>query len=125
MLAGLCQHAGVELLEASAGEWSVRLRFDLAGAGSLPADHPGTVEPDAAAPWLLHSDWVGVFRRSLDGGPPLATEDRRVEEGDVIGLIEAMQLMHEQRSDRSGTILRFLVEDGSPIEYGQPLLELV
>jgi acetyl-CoA carboxylase biotin carboxyl carrier protein len=124
-LATLCQQAGVEVLEASVGQWSVRLRFDLEGAGALTTAQPEPVEPVDETPQLVLSEWVGVFRRSLDGGPPLAAEGRQVKEGDVIGLIEAMQLMHEQRSDRTGTVVRFLVEDGSPVEYGQPLLELV
>lgn len=125
-LAQLCQRAGVHDLEASVGDWSIRLRLDHTAADSLPPQPAASntvTDPDQ--PHVLLSDWVGVFRRALDlDKPALAQEGQVVREGEVIGLIEAMQLLHEQRVDRPGRIVRFLVEDDAPVEYGQPLLEM-
>lgn len=125
-LALLCQQAGVHELEASDGHWSVRLILDLTAdrplGDELPAP-PGSEED--SGPFVLHSDWVGVFRRALyTDSEPIVQEGQPIREGDVVGLIEAMQLMHEQRTNRSGVLERFLVEDGAAIEYGQPLAEL-
>lgn len=125
-LALLCQQAGVHELEASDGDWSVRLTLDLAAARPLGDESPAPTGTDAeSGPFVLHSDWVGVFRRALyTDSEPMVQEGDAVSEGDVVGLIEAMQLMHEQRSDRSGILERFLVDDGAAVEYGQPLAEL-
>ena len=125
-LADLCQHAGVHELEASMGTWSVHLRIDIDAASSLPEAtwrRPEANEP--RMPHVLRSEWVGVFHRGLDGeSTPLVQDGQQVRDGDVVGLIEAMQLLHEQHADLDGTILRFLIDDGAPVEYGQPLLEI-
>lgn len=125
-LVSLCQRAGVHDLEASEGDWYIRLHLDLEAAGTLPDQ---TETPDIAGETsstvVVNSDWVGVFRRALDTETqPIVLEGQQVAEGDVIALIEAMQLLHEQRAHRAGKVSRFLVEDGSAVEYGQPLLEL-
>jgi len=125
-LALLCQQAGVHELEASDGDWSVRLTLDLAAARPLGDDSPApSGSEEDIGPFVLHSDWVGVFRRALyTDGESMVQEGQHVQEGEVVGLIEAMQLMHEQRSDRSAVLERFLVDDGAAVEYGQPLAEL-
>lgn len=125
-LAELCRRSGVHELEASAGAWSVRLLLDFQAAAELP-EAPGLPldATEAEQPHVLRSAWVGAFHRCLDPeGPPLAHEGQLVREGDVIGLIEAMQLLHEQRADRDGVIARFLLEENAPVEYGQPLAEI-
>jgi biotin carboxyl carrier protein len=48
----------------------------------------------------------------------------RVEKGSVLCIVEAMKLMNEIESDASGTIVGILVEDGAPVEYGQPLFKI-
>jgi acetyl-CoA carboxylase biotin carboxyl carrier protein len=125
-LADLCWRAGVHELEASAGPWSVRLQFDVSTTAPLaaPPEAP-TPAPPAEQLHVLRSEWVGLFHRGIDpDAQPLVLEGQQVREGDVVGLIEAMQLLHEQRADREGTIVRFLLEDNDPVEYGQPILEL-
>lgn len=125
-LADLCWRAGVHELEASAGTWSVRLQIDVAATITPTAPHEAPLPPPAdEQPQVLRSEWVGVFHRGLEAeAPPLAHEGQQVREGDVVGLIEAMQLLHEQRADREGTIVRFLIDENDPVEYGQPILEI-
>ena len=47
-----------------------------------------------------------------------------VKQGETIGVIEAMKLLNEIEADKSGTIRAVLVENGQPVEYGQPLFEI-
>jgi acetyl-CoA carboxylase biotin carboxyl carrier protein len=71
------------------------------------------------------SQWVGVFHRAADAGARSYVEEgQSVTEGDIVGVIAAMQLQHEVHVERGGTLERFLVQDGTAIEYGQPLLEI-
>lgn len=124
-LADMCLRAGVEELEAGRAGWSVRLRIDLqAGAAPLaPSAERLDAAPVGPAPQL--SQWVGVFHRAAESdADSLALEGQTVREGDAIAVIVAMQLQHEVRAERDGTLIRFLVEDGAPVEYGQPLVEL-
>jgi acetyl-CoA carboxylase biotin carboxyl carrier protein len=125
-LADLCRRTGVDELEASVGAWSVRLRLDFRAAAELPeAIAAPPVPAEAERAYVLRSEWVGVFHRALEpDGTPFMLEGQQVRDGDVVGLIEAMQLLHEQRADRDGTILRFLLDEGAPVEYGQPILEI-
>jgi biotin carboxyl carrier protein len=123
-LADLCTRSGVESLEAAHLGWSVRLHLDLrstppSSAGAPPADSA------AAGPTTQLSQWVGVFHRAVEqGADPLAREGKHVREGDLLGVVIAMQLQSDVRAEREGIISRFLVEDGGAVEYGQPLLEL-
>ena len=81
-----------------------------------PATESGTVVP---APLL------GVFfRRPGPDQPPFAEEGQAVEEGAVLGLIEVMKTYHEVRAPRAGVVVRFLVDDGATVQFGQPLARL-
>jgi biotin carboxyl carrier protein len=123
-LADLCRRSGVESLEAAHLGWSVRLHLDLRGAHSGESDTPDAAEA-AGGPTTQLSQWVGVFHRAAEqGAEPLAREGRHVREGDLVGVVIAMQLQSDVRAEREGIIARFLVEDGGAVEYGQPLLEL-
>jgi acetyl-CoA carboxylase biotin carboxyl carrier protein len=124
-LAELCRQAGVEELQASDGAWSVRLRLDASAlqTGEAPAQLADPPEPEG--PYVFISQWVGVFHRSAEAGVPQYVEEgQSVGEGDIVGVIAAMQLQHEVRVDRAGTLQRFLVQDGTAVEFGQPLLEI-
>jgi acetyl-CoA carboxylase biotin carboxyl carrier protein len=124
-LADLCRRSGVEELEAEHEGWSVRLRLD-------PHAVPPTVSPPSrldsepsGGPHVQLSQWVGVFHRTAEqGADPLAREGQHVREGDIVGVVVAMQLQSDVRAEREGEIGRFLVDDGGAVEYGQPLLEL-
>ena len=87
------------------------------------------IEPDAAAGESeeegleeILSPMVGTFYRSA--GPemdPFIAEGSRVETGQVLCIIEAMKLMNEIETEKSGVIRKILVEDSQPVEFGQPL----
>ena len=64
---------------------------------------------------------VGIFRA---GHPPLAVGDS-VRESQIVGQIEAMRLMNECFAPRAGVVATVLVEDGQPVEYGQPLFQIM
>ncbi|MGH2347346.1 MAG: acetyl-CoA carboxylase biotin carboxyl carrier protein [Chloroflexota bacterium] len=124
-LADLCRRSGVEELEAEQEGWSLRLRLDphaLPPTEGMP--QRADLEPPPG-PLLLLSQWVGVFHRSAEqGADPLAREGQHVREGDIVGVVTAMQLQSDVRAEREGIIVRFLVDDDGAVEYGQPLLEL-
>jgi acetyl-CoA carboxylase biotin carboxyl carrier protein len=65
---------------------------------------------------------VGTFYRSGTPGAPSFVEiGQSVKQGDTLCIIEAMKLMNEIEADGSGTLKAVLVENGQPVEYGQPL----
>ncbi len=65
---------------------------------------------------------VGTFyRRPAPDAEPFVKEGDRVEKGQVLCIIEAMKLFNEIESEVSGIVRKILVEDGAPVEYGQPL----
>jgi acetyl-CoA carboxylase biotin carboxyl carrier protein len=65
---------------------------------------------------------VGTFYRSSSPGAPAFVEvGANVKEGDTLCIIEAMKLLNEIDADLSGTITKVLVENGQPVEFGQPL----
>ena len=124
-LADLCLQAGVEEIEAATGPWSVHMKLDLSATAAevLSATDDEPAEPDA--PHVLMSQWVGVFHRSPDAGAPaFVQESQLVEAGEIVGVVAAMQIQHEVLADRAGVLRRFLIQDRTAVEYGQPLLEI-
>jgi len=95
----------------------------------MPAAAPATAAaaPVAAAPvvpdgHIVKSPMVGTFyRSSAPGAAPFADIGKSVNAGDTLCIIEAMKLLNEIESDFTGTIKQILVENGQPVEYGQPL----
>jgi acetyl-CoA carboxylase biotin carboxyl carrier protein len=63
-----------------------------------------------------------VYLASEPGASPFVTIGAQVSEGQTVLIIEAMKTMNQIPAPRSGTVKRILVEDGSPVEYGAPLL---
>ena len=137
-LIDLVQESGISELEVTEGEEKVRI------AKHLPAPAPGhyvTHMPAAPAPvmaampaaadsepsllpegHIVKSPMVGTFyRASAPGAKPFAEVGQSVSIGDRLCIIEAMKLMNEIEADASGTIKSVLVENGQPVEYGQPL----
>ncbi len=124
-LADLCFQAGVEEIEVADGSWSVRLKLDLATDGAVRRRAAEATPDEVSGPYALLSQWVGVFHRAGESGAPSYVEEGQpVEEGTLLGVIAAMQLQHEVRSDRVGMLLRFLVQDRTAVEFGQPLVEI-
>ena len=71
---------------------------------------------------MVKAPMVGTFYRSGSPGSPSFVEvGQAVKEGDALCIIEAMKLMNEIESDATGVVKAILVENGQPVEYGQPL----
>lgn len=94
----------------------------------LPAALPG-VAPAAAPldpaqhPGLVASPMVGTaYRRPEPGAQPFVEVGSQVKAGETLLIIEAMKTMNQIPAPRSGTVIQILVEDGQPVEYGEPLV---
>lgn len=92
-------------------------------AATAPAAAPSApAAPDAAK--LMKSPMVGTFYRSASPtAAPFVEEGTSVKEGDTLCIIEAMKMMNQIQADRSGVIKKILVENGSTVEFDQPLFE--
>ncbi len=96
----------------------------LAGSVSSGATAEAEAEPEAGM-HLVRSPIVGTFYGSPSpGAAPFISPGDHVEQGQVIGIIEAMKLMNEIESDAAGEMVRCLVSNGQAIEYGQPLFSI-
>lgn len=135
----------LEEFEYSRGDLHIRLRkpstgvvFSAQRAASAPeiiVANPGSAPaaseagaPAASEPRLtedLHlvkSPIVGTFYNSPSpGSEPFVKAGAFVETGQTLCIVEAMKLMNEIESDESGEVVRVFVENGQPVEYGQPL----
>lgn len=91
------------------------------------APAPQAVSPAREAPpeeslHLVKSPIVGTYFESpAPGSPPFVKPGDQVKEGQVLCIVEAMKLMNEIEADASGELVKILVENGQPVEYGQPL----
>ena len=92
---------------------------------------PHTVPAAAAAAAIddkthaVTSPFVGTFyRKPNPDSQNYVSLNERVEKGQVLCIVEAMKLMNEIEADVAGTVVAILVEDGSPVEYGQPLFKI-
>lgn len=89
------------------------------GIASAPAAEAGA---PTASDHVVKSPMVGTFYRSANpNSPPFVDIGSVVKEGDTLCIVEAMKLMNEIEADKSGTVKAALVENGQPVEYGQPL----
>ncbi len=110
------------------GDFALHVERDvpIALASATASSSPVVVdEAVAVGATYLRSPQVGTFYLSSEPqGEPFIHEGGTVEQGQVIGLIEAMKLIGEVEAEEGGTVRRVLVADGQPVEYGQPLFEL-
>lgn len=99
-----------------------------AAAHSAPAAAAPTATPEADPEAGLHvvkSPIVGTFYSSPSpGASPFVSPGDRVEKGQVICIVEAMKLMNEIEADATGEVVKCLVSNGQPIEFGQPLFSI-
>jgi acetyl-CoA carboxylase biotin carboxyl carrier protein len=92
-----------------------------AGAAAAAAAPAPAISPEHTG-HVVKSPMVGTFYRSSAPGAPAFVEvGATVKEGDTLCIIEAMKLLNEIDSDVSGTVTKILVENGQPVEFGQPL----
>ncbi|MBS0499717.1 MAG: acetyl-CoA carboxylase biotin carboxyl carrier protein [Burkholderiaceae bacterium] len=137
-LIDLVSESNVSELEITEAEGKVRIvKAGLAAPAvaavpvqAVPVAAPAAVAaPVAAAPaepavtgFVVKSPMVGTFYRSASpGGSPFVEVGQKVNEGDVICIIEAMKILNEIEAEKSGTITQVLGENGQAVEYGQPL----
>jgi acetyl-CoA carboxylase biotin carboxyl carrier protein len=93
---------------------------DTGGAGGAPPAGERTASRNAVLAPL-----TGVFYASPSpGSPPFVVAGREIAVGQVIGLIEAMKLFNEIKSDRSGRVVRLLADNGALVRARQPLVEV-
>jgi acetyl-CoA carboxylase biotin carboxyl carrier protein len=142
-LIDLVQESGIAELEITEGEEKVKIvkgggvAISQAPLAAPPAPAPAA-EPRGAAPaaapppaaepaagqegHVLKAPMVGTFYRSSSpDAKPFVEVGQPIKEGQTICIIEAMKLMNEIEADASGVVKAILVENGQPVEYGQPL----
>jgi acetyl-CoA carboxylase biotin carboxyl carrier protein len=144
-LIDLVSESGISELEVTEGEGKVRIVKNAPPVYVQPttqyapqypqpapaAAAPGAIDapaapatPAAAAPQghVVTSPMVGTFYRAPSpGADPFVQVGDTVKEGQTICIIEAMKLLNEIESDKSGVVKEILVENGQAVEYGQPL----
>ena len=137
-LIDLVQESGIGEIEITEGEEKVRISRQSGGAppvimaahamqaiapeGTGVAAAAPAAAPAAASGHTLKSPMVGTFYRAPSPGAPSFVEvGQSVAKGQTLCIIEAMKLLNEIESDHAGTVKAILVENGQPVEYGQPL----
>jgi acetyl-CoA carboxylase biotin carboxyl carrier protein len=142
-LIDLVQESGIAELEITEGEEKVKIvkggvvtvaaaaapaiaAPSPAAAGAAAAAAAPAAEPEAGQEGhVVKAPMVGTFYRSPSPDAKAFVEvGQAVKEGDTICIIEAMKLMNEIEADASGVVKAILVENGQPVEYGQPLFIL-
>jgi acetyl-CoA carboxylase biotin carboxyl carrier protein len=102
----------------------------VSAVAAAPSPAPAAAPADAAAPAAeakgnlveVKSPMIGTFYRSSSPDkPPFVEVGSSIKKGDTVCIIEAMKLFNEIESEVSGTIVKVLVNDSTPIEYDQPL----
>jgi acetyl-CoA carboxylase biotin carboxyl carrier protein len=138
-LIDLVEESGIAELEVTEGEEKVRITRSVANQGFMqapmqyhiptaPVAAPVAAVPvaEAAAPAVegnvQKSPMVGTFYRSASPGAKSFVEvGQSVNAGDTLCIIEAMKLLNEIEAEHSGVIKAILVENGQPVEYGEPM----
>src|SRR5262245_62005773 len=144
-LIDLVQESGIAELEITEGEEKVKIvkggvvtaiaAAPMVAAAALPVAPVAAAPAAPAAPapepragqegQVVKAPMVGTVYRSPSPDAKVFVEvGQAVKEGDTICIIEAMKLMNEIEADASGVVKAILVENGQPVEYGQPLFIL-
>jgi acetyl-CoA carboxylase biotin carboxyl carrier protein len=137
----LLEESDVAEIEIHEGEESVRISRASSIApvvmGAPMAAHHASAAPPAAAVaaapsapaapkepegHVIRSPMVGTFYRAPSpGAKPFVVEGQSVSNGETLCIIEAMKILNQIESDKSGKVLQILVENGQPVEYNEPL----
>ena len=142
----LLERSEVDEIEVREGEESVRIRRSPTALMTMPAPGvayaaapasspvprapttpaPSEASADAAEPEMpghaVNSPMVGTFfAASSPGSRPFVSVGQRIEIGDTLCIIEAMKILNQVEADCTGVVTAILVENGQPVEYGQPL----
>lgn len=138
----LLEESGINELEITEGEESVRISRNGSAPQYAPAPHyapapapqyaPAAPAPQAAAPvadapkaisgQVVKSPMVGSFYRAASPTAKAFVEvGQTVKIGDTLCIVEAMKMMNQIQSDKAGVVKEILVENGEPVEFDQPL----
>ena len=139
-LIDLVEESGIAELEITEGEEKVRITRTAQNTqpiymSNMPSYAPAPTAPvapaaappvvaEAAAPegHIVKSPMVGTFYRSSSPGAKSFVEvGQNVSAGETLCIIEAMKLLNEIEADQGGIIKAILVENGQPVEYGEPM----
>lgn len=138
-LIDLVEESGIAEIEVTEGEEKVRITRTVAAPAApahtvyaaAPAPAPVQAAAPAAAPAApaardlsaaQKSPMVGTFYRAPSPSSPAFVEvGQTVKAGDTLCIIEAMKLMNEIEAETSGVVKEILVENGQPVEFGEPL----
>ena len=133
-LSDLLEETGLTELEYEADGHRIRVARNSQAAavlatGPAPAAtcRPETIEApgdgDGVPANALVAPMVGtVYVAAEPGGPPFVSVDDQVEQGQTLMIIEAMKVMNPIPSPRTGTVKQILIQDGQPVEFGEPLM---
>ena len=95
------------------------------GLSAAPVAVAAAPVPEVATNHMVKSPMVGTFYRSASPGAKAFVDvGDSVKQGDTICIIEAMKILNEIETDKSGTVRRILSQNGEAVEYGQPLFEI-
>lgn len=140
-LIDLVEESGIAEIEVTEGEEKVRITRTIAAAPVYAAPAPAAAMAAAPAPAPVattpaptaapaardlsnaqKSPMVGTFYRAPGPNASAFVEvGQQVKAGDTLCIIEAMKLMNEIEAEKSGTVKEILVENGTPVEFGEPL----
>ena len=137
----LLEASSVDEIEIKEGEESVKIsRYGASPAPSLmpaqslvPQQPVSTPAPVATSPVVpaenqtsdqsIVSPMVGTFYSAPSPtAKPFVTIGQKINQGDTVGIIEAMKIMNQIEADQSGTVTEILIKDGEAVEFGQPLI---
>jgi len=142
----LLEESGIAEIEIKEGEESVRISrqspnaaapmmmqappayYPAESANHAPAASTTNVAAEAEKEiaidgHMVNSPMVGTFYRAPSPSTPVFTEvGKNVEIGDTLCIIEAMKMFNQIEADKSGIVKAILVENGEPVEFGQPLV---
>jgi len=129
-LIDLVEASGISELELTEGEEKVKISRNIGGLQppQLIQSQPQSIKtettemPTAIDGKAINSPMVGSFYRAASpDSSPFVEVGSTVKKGDVICIIEAMKLLNEIESEHDGIIKKILVENGQPVEFGEPL----
>ena len=137
----LLEESGMAEIEIKEGEESVKIsRYSASPAPSLmpaqslvPQQPVSTPAPVATSPVVpaenqtsdqsIVSPMVGTFYSAPSPtAKPFVTIGQKINQGDTVGIIEAMKIMNQIEADQSSTVTEILIKDGGAVEFGQPLI---
>jgi len=134
-LAKLLDETGLSEIEIERDGVSIRVARNFNASGARARSSESSVSPITVAtpsavpieplqhPGLVASPMVGTaYLGPTPGARPFVEVGTQVKAGDTLIIIEAMKTMNQIPAPRSGTVTQILVEDGQPVEYGEPLM---